>query len=82
MLERLRRHLNGSGGPAGSLARGPEPKSSLPQALALDREQLSPLQRGLHQRLRRSPLLDEKGFTRALEALYGDAWQGWCAERP
>lgn len=49
--------------------------------LALDREQLSQLRRGLRMRMRNSPLLDEARFTRALEALYRDAWRNWCGTR-
>lgn len=49
--------------------------------LASDRERLSRLRLGLRQRMRSSPLLDEQGFTRALEALYRDAWRDWCGER-
>ena len=50
--------------------------------LALDRERLSQLRLGLRQRMRGSPLLDEGGFTRALEALYRGAWRHWCEEVP
>ena len=49
--------------------------------LALDREQLSQLRRELRMRMRNSPLLDEARFTRALEALYRDAWRNWCGTR-
>jgi predicted O-linked N-acetylglucosamine transferase (SPINDLY family) len=31
--------------------------------------------------MRSSPLLDEAGFTRALEALYRDAWRKRCGEQ-
>jgi predicted O-linked N-acetylglucosamine transferase (SPINDLY family) len=48
--------------------------------LALDRVQLSQLRRGLRQRMRDSPLLDEARFTRALEALYREAWRRWCEQ--
>jgi predicted O-linked N-acetylglucosamine transferase (SPINDLY family) len=50
--------------------------------LALDRERLSQLRLGLRQRMRGSPLLDERGFTRALEALYRGAWRHWCEQAP
>jgi len=48
--------------------------------LASDHVQLSQLRRGLRQRMRNSPLLDEARFTRALEALYREAWWRWCEQ--
>lgn len=33
----------------------------------------------LHKRFVASPLMDEPGFTRDLEALYRQAWREWCA---
>ncbi|MEK7435969.1 MAG: glycosyltransferase [Pseudomonadota bacterium] len=50
--------------------------------LASDRERLAQLRRGLRQRMRASPLLDETGFTRSLEALYREAWRCWCETGP
>jgi protein O-GlcNAc transferase len=33
----------------------------------------------LRERVRRSPLGDPAGFTRALEAAYRTLWRRWCA---
>ena len=49
--------------------------------LASDLERLKQLRLGMRARMRASPLLDEAGFTRSLEALYREAWRDWC-ERP
>jgi predicted O-linked N-acetylglucosamine transferase (SPINDLY family) len=46
--------------------------------LALDLPALARLRAGMRERLAASPLLDEHGFVRALEAHYRDAWRGWC----
>jgi hypothetical protein len=35
----------------------------------------------LRDRLRASAILDQAGFTRHLESLYRQAWQGWCQQR-
>lgn len=44
-------------------------------ALAGDLGRLEELRNGLRERMRRSPLMDEAGFTRALEQCYIDIWQ-------
>jgi predicted O-linked N-acetylglucosamine transferase (SPINDLY family) len=33
----------------------------------------------LRQRMRASPLMDEAGFARDMEALYRQMWRTWCA---
>jgi predicted O-linked N-acetylglucosamine transferase (SPINDLY family) len=48
--------------------------------LASDREALSLLRSGLRDRMRLSPLMDETGFTRRLEAVFRTIWQKWCAK--
>jgi len=53
---------------------------SIARRLAHERERLSQLRQQLRQRMRASALLDEAGFTRALEALYRGAWQQWCGQ--
>ncbi|HEX2567778.1 MAG TPA: tetratricopeptide repeat protein [Burkholderiales bacterium] len=44
-------------------------------ALAADRARLAELRAGLRERVRRSPLLDEAGFVRALEDSYVAMWE-------
>jgi len=44
-------------------------------ALAGDLRRIEALRNGLRERIRRSPLTDEAGFTRALEQCYLDIWQ-------
>lgn len=44
---------------------------------------LDGLRAGLRDRMRASPLMDEAGYTRAVEAGYRQAWRRWCAgQRP
>jgi len=47
--------------------------------LANDRPRLADLRGNLRGRMRRSPLVDNAGFTRELEAAYLAMWQAWCA---
>lgn len=42
-----------------------------------DFDALAALRSGLRERLRRSPLMDERGFTRGLEAAYLEMWRLW-----
>ncbi len=44
-------------------------------ALAVDRARLAGLRAGLRERLKGSPLMDEEGFVRELEAAYASMWQ-------
>lgn len=50
-------------------------------SLAGDRERLARLRDGLRRRMAQSPLMDEKRFTRDLEAAYREMWREWCASR-
>ena len=43
-----------------------------------DRALLAGLRASLRQRMRESPLMDEVGFTRDLEAAYRTLWRRWC----
>lgn len=46
--------------------------------LARDLPRLSSLRAELRARLKQSPLMDAPNFTRALEAVYRNAWRRWC----
>jgi predicted O-linked N-acetylglucosamine transferase (SPINDLY family) len=45
---------------------------------AQDRQRLAGLRRTLRDRMRHSPLMDEAGFARELEAAYRNLWRSWC----
>ena len=47
-------------------------------SLASNLPRLATLRAGLRERLRASPLLDETGITRDVEAAYRSAWRNWC----
>ena len=44
-------------------------------AQAADRDRLEALRRSMRERMKRSPLMDEAGFTRAMEACYVKMWE-------
>jgi predicted O-linked N-acetylglucosamine transferase (SPINDLY family) len=48
-------------------------------AAARDTATLMQLRGTLRARLQSSPIMDEAGFTRGLEAAYRRMWQRWCA---
>ncbi|WP_372399536.1 tetratricopeptide repeat protein [Azospirillum sp. HJ39] len=50
--------------------------------LATDRGFLEIQREGLRERTRRSALMDEAGYARAVEAGYRTAWRRWCAGLP
>ena len=50
-------------------------------AAAASPARLATVRVSLRQRLERSLLLDESGFTRRLETVYRELWGRWCAER-
>lgn len=54
---------------------------SIAVKLASDLDRLKTLRAGMRARLSASPLRDEIGFTRNLEAAYRDMWQRWCNEQ-
>jgi predicted O-linked N-acetylglucosamine transferase (SPINDLY family) len=66
------------------LARTPDQFVEIAAALARDPDQLRVLRSELRDRMRRSPLCDERGFTRDVEAAYRQMWWTWCSspERP
>ena len=47
--------------------------------LATDPERLKAYRGGLRKQMERSPLRDEAGFARNMEAAYRNAWRAWCA---
>jgi predicted O-linked N-acetylglucosamine transferase (SPINDLY family) len=49
---------------------------------AADPAGLAALRAGLRERVERSPIRDETGFTKRLEAAYRECWRGWCARGP
>jgi protein O-GlcNAc transferase len=61
------------------VARSTDEYVRIAQRLAADREALAATRRTTRDRLRASPLLDHRGFTRDLEAAYRLMWQRWCA---
>ncbi len=50
--------------------------------LAMDRERLGALRRGLRERMRRSPLMAEGDYARRFEALLREMWQAAISPRP
>jgi len=50
-------------------------------AHAADGARLAELRATLRARLRGSPLMDEAGFARDMEAAFRSMWQAWCARR-
>ena len=61
------------------VARSWEEYVAIAERLASDLPALAQLRAGLRERMAASPLLDARTFTRDLEALYLEAWRGWCA---
>jgi predicted O-linked N-acetylglucosamine transferase (SPINDLY family) len=46
--------------------------------LAMDLERLRTLRTSMRERMRVSPLMDERGFARQFEAALREMWRGWC----
>jgi predicted O-linked N-acetylglucosamine transferase (SPINDLY family) len=61
-------------------ARSEDDYVALAARLASDLGALAGLRASLRSRLEASPLMDEAGFVRALEALYRAAWTKWCVQ--
>jgi len=61
------------------IAATPEDYVARAVALAADQSKLASARRGLRERMQASPLMDEAGFTRAMEALYREMWRNYCS---
>jgi predicted O-linked N-acetylglucosamine transferase (SPINDLY family) len=53
---------------------------SIASEMASDLPRLASIRASLRQRMQASPLCDAARFTRSVEAVYRDAWQGWCRD--
>ena len=62
------------------IAASPEDYVRLAVEFSMNRGMLAGIRGSLRQRLQRSPLMDEKGFVRDLEALYRHMWRRWCTD--
>lgn len=65
----------------GWLARSEEEYVAKAIAFSQNPDELGRLRAGLRARMERSPLRDEKGFVRAVEAAYRKMWKKWCAQQ-
>ena len=61
------------------IAATPEDYVARAVALAADQSKLASARRGLRDRMQASPLMDEAGFTRAMEGLYREMWRNYCS---
>lgn len=69
-------------GLAGWIAAGPEDYVRIAAERAGDAGGLARLRGSLRERMRASPLMDEAGFARDMEAAYRQMWRTWCLRRP
>jgi predicted O-linked N-acetylglucosamine transferase (SPINDLY family) len=58
----------------------PEEFVALSIALARDLGRLAGIRRTLRDRMKSSPLMDDVGFARGIEAVYRSAWRTWCSQ--
>ena len=59
------------------IAKTPENYVGIACSLASETEALAELRKNLRARMENSPLMDEAGFTKRLEAVYQEMWQKW-----
>ena len=60
------------------LGQSPDDYVRIASELAADRDRLTNLRTNMRRRMEASPIRDEIGFARAMEAAYCDMWRGWC----
>lgn len=82
MISRWGATMLGSVGLGGLVVEREEDYLALAVRLATDRKFLEAQRAGLRERMARSPLMDEAGYTAAVEAGYRMAWRRWCAGLP
>jgi predicted O-linked N-acetylglucosamine transferase (SPINDLY family) len=63
------------------VARSPQEYVRMAAQLAGDLPRLQQLRQTLRERMKRSPLMDERSFATDMEAAYRRMWQTWCAAR-
>lgn len=71
--------LNNVGLP-GWLAESPDGYIAVARREAENLDGLAELRAGLRERMLASPICDEEGFARAVEAAYREMWKKWCAD--
>ena len=62
----------------GWIASTPEHYVRLAVEFARDEPALAKLRKSLRRMMRESPIMDETGFARGVEAAYRDMWRAWC----
>ncbi len=82
MISRWGATMLGSVGLGGLVVEREDDYVALAVRLATDRAFLEAQRAGLRERMARSPLMDEAGYVRAVEAGYRLAWRRWCAGLP
>jgi len=60
------------------IAASPEDYVARAVELARDPARIARARKGLRERMRASPLMDEARFARDMEALYRQMWREWC----
>jgi predicted O-linked N-acetylglucosamine transferase (SPINDLY family) len=60
------------------IATSPEDYVARAVDLGGDPVRIARSRQGLRERMRASPLMDEAGFARDMEALYRQMWRTWC----
>jgi predicted O-linked N-acetylglucosamine transferase (SPINDLY family) len=60
------------------VARTTQQYQQIATALAQDKDRLSTLRAGLRDKMKSSPLMDAKTFTRDVESIYRGIWRHWC----